>query len=298
MARRTQPVERHEGPVLDLDLAPFSAGDRALMVGRVAAVSVSDSDFLRLIAEINRLCRVWSFERRREVEPTAKRYAAWYENLSKKAVAVMEVLSDPDFNSDVATPSEPEQSPPSVVPFDEDLVAEPRTKGAEPLDLPADPSVEASAGLPWHLRRLLDGFETRYYGRPPEARALEFAEEALLEIEPLLRALVGAAREEATRLRDEAAETSTAPTSEAAPSANEMLVRRLVPVYEELFGWQLGRSTNPLRDDRGDPTGRTGSTGPAVRFFTFVFERLAPDDRPAENTIGAWIAKFLRERNR
>lgn len=83
--------------------------------------------------------------------------------------------------------------------------------------------------------------------------------------------------------------TGQSMTTGPAITANRQLFERLVPIYKELFGQEkIARSINPTPEADGTVL----ATGPAVRFYRFVSDRLGIDDAPADNTIGTWIFKL------
>ena len=296
MARKKAPVDTHEGPVLAPSFRPFSVDDIGSMESAVAITICSADELSNLFERINVACRNWAFLRRLEVEPTLRQRQDWYQHLADKASSLSKVLGEPFEEVDQAPVSEPEQPSPTAMIYDEGYVQRARSN-PDPLDAhPEDPTADADGSLPWQLARLRDAFDARYFGRPTKPRHFLYGNEALLEIGPLLDALAFAARTEAERLKQEA--TSPESNPEGEPSANEALVRELVPIYEGLFGGPISRAMIPVFNDAGVLTEQVRTTGAAVRFYRLVFDRLQTDDAPADNTIGAWIVRWQQNRRR
>ncbi|MEM1300106.1 MAG: hypothetical protein AAGH68_12610 [Pseudomonadota bacterium] len=296
VSRKKDTVDGYEGPVLGVGAAPFGVNDRARLADVVTPVVVDEVRFAALIEEMNAACRAWSLQRRLEVEPTLNQQSDWYGKLARKAANLADLLQDIETVDDFAAVSEPGQHLPSLLPHDEDHVLKMQARGGGLEHLPDDPTAEADGSLPWHLERLRNAFSAHYFGVPPEPRAIQLGNEALLEIVPLLRALAGAAKDEAASLQRHQSEEKTASTG--APSANEQLVRRLAPIYEALFDRKLRRSMKPVLDDNGEPTEQHVASGPAIRFFRLIFGRLCPVEEPSDNSLGTYISKVQRESNR
>ncbi|MEM7212248.1 MAG: hypothetical protein AAF479_10205, partial [Pseudomonadota bacterium] len=119
-------------------------------------------------------------------------------------------------------------------------------------------------------------------------KPFEFGNEAILELNPLLLALARSAQDEILKLAKHPRTDSTESTQTLTP--NHRLFERLVPIYEAMFGKEeIGRSTNPTPKAERKAPGTVRASGPAVRFYRFVFDRLDISDAPADNTIGKWI---------
>ena len=174
---------------------------------------------------------------------------------------------------------------PSVIPYDEEWLEMARARGGGLEGLPPDPTADADGSLPWRLDRLRNAFDVRYFGDPPKAKPIEFGNEAILEMSPLLLTLTRFAQDEILKL-------AKLPRTDLtqAPTPNHRLFERLVPIYKAKFGKEeIGQSTNPAPKAERKASGTVRASGPAVRFYRFVFDRLDISDAPADNTIGKWI---------
>ena len=159
-----------------------------------------------------------------------------------------------------------------------------------PEDFPEDLTADARDDLPWLLDRMREHFERRYYGDPPQPKPIEMTNEAILEFLDLLRAVHGALGDRIDELRNETSDSErdagvVVPLPEHGLSANQQLLVELIPVYEALFERKLARS---VAADLGTRESQR-PTGPAVRFYRFVFDKLAIPDAPTDHTLSTWI---------
>ena len=188
------------------------------------------------------------------------------------------------------------------MPYDPAYVEAARARGGKlPEDFPPDPSSAGAWSLPTALERVLPHFERHNHDDTTEPSTPRPAEEALLDLRHLARSLADGASDRLNELRDRTPDrrkisarqscdgnlsADVIVTLDEGKSANHALFLDLVPIYEELFDTALGSS-------RKSPSG-TGlgnrPSGPALRFFKFVYDRLdAPAKGRKDETILDWV---------
>jgi hypothetical protein len=155
-------------------------------------------------------------------------------------------------------------------------------------DEATDPLAGDASDLPWAVEGLFEAFEHAYEEQDAGKEVFNGADEAFDHLARLVPVLAHAAERYCCELRTSKAAEDPADTT----SANRRLFERLVPFYEDMFG-TLGRSG---RSPGIDPAQNWSPTGPATRFFGFVFHRLLGEKAPTPHTLSTWIRDAVRQR--
>lgn len=260
MARARMPVSGYRPPALDLTDDPFRELDAAGLEQLIKSIAVDDERFAGIRAEIGNIVELWRIERQLELEPTRRQLSQSVASIARAARALEEAVG-------AAQPLEPDG------------------------EREHDPLAGHASDNPWALEGLYAAFERVYDPQDAGKDVFNGADEAFAHLLELLPLLARAAEDHCGELecREAAGERSQT------VSANRRLFRRLVPHYEELFG-TLGRSGTTIYSDSNGASSSWAPTGPAIRFFVFVFGRLLGEHAPTTHTLSTWIRDEVRER--
>lgn len=295
---------------LDLDFAPFDEGDFDALAKAVAPtkIKVSRARFAELVPEMNKAARRWKVYCDVDPAPTDKQERAHVENIGKAAEKLASLLSaklDADDPERGGAPRKMRGMAPVEVPYAQDWVNGARERGGVlPDGFPEDPTAEGAWPVPLVLDRLLEHFFRHYEGGGLEHRHFRIPEEALQELATMVRALSAGAADRLAEFAvaevDERDIEGAKPfdgklrgdmkiTLDDAKSPNHALFLDLIPIYRKVVDPTLRRSrTSPNDSGRGQPGNQP--SGPAVKFFTLVFDRLgAPMKGRMPATILDWI---------
>lgn len=291
----------------DPDYAPFVDGDFDTLEDAVrsTAIKVSRNQFSELVKKMNKAARAWKLYCDIHMAPTDKQESQYVESLLNAANRLLKVLN-PRFDDLHDIPEFEGVDPAEVdcVPSDADRMqsTEVRNDGM-PEAFPDDPTAALGASIPLALERVLKHFDRHYQGDRSEPRQFIIQEEALNELAIMIKALAAGASDRLAELQD-GEQLSSKPfdgslradtriTLGDAKSPNHYLFLELVPIYVALFDRdpKVSHTSASKTHSGNDPS------GPAVKFYQFVFDRLdAPRKGREAETISDWIKDWKADR--